>query len=82
MSQLLKEAHTMLDEIPEDKIIFLIEIMRGLKGLYSSPRKSSELSDAQKAYIELENFRKPSDVDRDYKEELAKVLEGKYENIG
>ena len=34
MTRMLKDAHDLLDRMPEDKLPFLVEIMKGMNGLY------------------------------------------------
>ena len=45
------------------------------------PKGDQRTERAQKAYQELQHYRKSSRVERDYKAELAEALEEKYENI-
>ena len=35
MTQIRQDAIKLLEQIPEDKIIFIIQIMEGIKGLYT-----------------------------------------------
>ena len=36
MTQLRKDAMDLLERIPDDKLIFVIQIMQGMNGLYAS----------------------------------------------
>lgn len=36
MTRLRMDAMELLDQIPEDKLVFVIQIMQGVKGLYTN----------------------------------------------
>ncbi|MDY2628039.1 MAG: UDP-N-acetylenolpyruvoylglucosamine reductase [Lachnospiraceae bacterium] len=42
MTQLRKDVMELVDQIPEDKLIFVIQIMQGMKGLYEGSGNSKE----------------------------------------
>ena len=46
-----------------------------------SAKNDDSMSVEQKAYEDLQQFRRCSDVEIDYKEELAQALEEKYASI-
>lgn len=75
MTSLRKDAFDLLNQIPEDKLIFVIQIMKGIEGLYAADNKSEK----EKAFECLETMRKkvPS---FDYDKELADYREEKYGN--
>lgn len=64
MTKLRQDALSLLEEIPEDKLVFIIQIMEGVAGLYGQKENQRE-----KAFQTL-----------DYKEELASYREEKYGN--
>ena len=76
MTSLRKDAIELLEQIPEDKLIFVVQIMKGIKGLYA---KNTSI-EKEKAFERLEQLRKKV-PDIDYDKELAEYREGKYENI-
>ncbi|EET58105.1 hypothetical protein BRYFOR_09943 [Marvinbryantia formatexigens DSM 14469] len=77
MTKLRQDAITLLNEIPEDKLVFIIQIMEGVAGLYGQDDERRT-----KAFQTLERLRKTDVVDLDYKEELASYREEKYGNAG
>ena len=76
MTNLRKDAIELLEQIPEDKLIFVVQIMKGIKGLYAENTSIEK----EKAFERLEQLRKKV-PDIDYDKELAEYREGKYENI-
>ena len=76
MTKLRRDALTLLEEIPEDKLVFLIQIMEGVAGLYGKNKTGHE-----EAFQTLERLRKKEPVNLDYKEELASYREEKYEIV-
>lgn len=80
MTMLQEQAIDMIKKLPDDKIYYVVNILEGIEGLFME--NDSERADrAQKAYYELQRYRKSSLVDRDYKAELAEALEERYANI-
>ena len=80
MTMLQEHAIDMIKKLPDDKIYYIVNILEGIEGLFMS-KDSQRTERAQKAYQELQHYRKSSPVERDYKAELAEALEEKYENI-
>lgn len=80
MTMLQEQAIEMIKQLSDDKIYYIVSILEGIEGLYSV-RGSQEKAKAQKAYQELQQYRKSSPVERDYKAELAEALEEKYARI-
>ena len=76
MTRLRQDAIELLEQIPEDKLIFVVQIMKGIKGLYAENTSIEK----EKAFERLEQLRKKV-PDIDYDKELAEYREGKYENI-
>nr|WP_305135950.1 UDP-N-acetylenolpyruvoylglucosamine reductase [uncultured Schaedlerella sp.] len=79
MTQIRQDAIKLLEQIPEDKIIFIIQIMQGLKGLDTD----EDMRQREEAFLHLEKMRKKV-PDLDYDRELAEYREEKYglANIG
>jgi hypothetical protein len=83
MSDIKKRAIEMLEELPDDKVVYVIEILNGLKGLYEDDAKETDkLTEEQLALKGLNQYRGRVSADIDEKEELAKAREEKYANIG
>lgn len=73
MTQIRQDAIKLLEEIPEDKIIFIIQIMQGIKGLYAN----DDAKQREEAFLYLEKMRKKV-PDLDYDKELEEYREGRY----
>ena len=73
MTQIRQDAIKLLEQIPEDKIIFIIQIMQGLKGLYAD----DDMGQSEDAFLQLEKMRKKV-LDLDYENELAEYREERY----
>lgn len=73
MTQIRKDAIKLLEQIPEDKIIFIIQIIQGMKGLYTD----DDMKQREEAFMDLEKLRKKV-PDLDYDKELAEYREGRY----
>ena len=67
-----KEAMEMLERIPEDKVIFILQIMQGVNGLYNDNQ-----SERKEAFARLEQLRRRGTV-ADYDAELVSYREEKY----
>ena len=72
MTSLRRDAHSLLEQIPEDKLTFVIQIMQGVNGLYQDDRKERE-----DAFNRLERIRRKNN-NLDYDAELASYREEKY----
>ena len=72
MTNLRKDAYSLLEKIPEDKLIFVIQIMQGVSGLYQDDKQERE-----DAFSRLEQMRRRND-NLDYDAELASYREEKY----
>ena len=79
MTQIRRDAIKLLEQIPEDKIIFIIQIMQGIKGLYTD----DDMQDREEAFLHLEKMKRKV-PDLDYDKELTAYREEKYgaANIG
>ena len=80
MTMLQKQAIDIIKKLPDDKICHVINILEGIEKLFPA-KEEAELEKSQKAYQELQKYRKSCSVDRDYKSELAEALEEKYAGI-
>ena len=80
MTVMQERAFEMIKRLPDDKVYYIVRMLEGIEGLI--PENVMEVSTVeQKAYENLQKFRKCSDVEIDYKAELMQALEDKYEGI-
>lgn len=72
MTAIRKEAIEMLERMPEDRVVYIWQILQGINGLYNN-----EQSERKEAFAKLEQLRKNGTV-INYEEELASYREEKY----
>ena len=77
MSEKKREALELLEQMPEDKVDFVIEFIRQLE---IEPKRKEELSPKMQAFQRLEALRKQTipNTDLDYDKELAEARDKKY----
>lgn len=75
MTKIRQDAIALLEQIPEDKVIFIIQIMQGLKGLY----ENDDIKQREEAFQQLELMKKKV-PDFNYQKELEEYREEKYNN--
>lgn len=73
MTKIRQDAIKLLEQIPEDKLIFIIQIMQGMNGLY----KEDDMKEREKALRSLERLRRKM-PEIDYDRELREYREEKY----
>ena len=72
MTAIRQTAIRELDKLPEDKVIFILQIMQGINGLYTDSQQ-----ERKEAFAQLEQLRKKGTV-ADDTAELASYREEKY----
>ena len=72
MTSRRQEAIELIEKLPEDKLIFIIQIMQGVNGLYNDNQ-----SEKREAFSKLESLKKKGTI-TDYDTELASHRELKY----
>ncbi len=77
MTIMQERAFEMIKRLPDEKIYYIVQILEGMEGLTSQAVQGA-MTREQRAYENLQKFRKCSDVEIDYKAELAQALEEKY----
>lgn len=77
MTALRKDAYSLLDRMPEDKLAFLVDIMKGVEGL-TPPKQAAGNSPAFRRLMAL---RRPI-PDLDEAKELAQWREEKFGHAG
>lgn len=78
MTMLQEQAIDLIKKLPDDKIYHVINILEEIERLFPM-KDETGLEKSQKAYQELQQYRKSSSIERNYKAELAEALEEKYE---
>ena len=73
MTTLRKNAMDLLEQMPEDKLYFIVQIMQGVKGLYGTEKQAAK----DKAIEKKEGIRKKV-PELDYDKELENYREEKY----
>lgn len=76
MTKNRQDAIEMLKNMPEDKIIFIIQMMEAIQETHDD-----DTSQRKEAFEHLQNMRKKV-IDLDYDNELAAYREEKYGNAG
>lgn len=72
MTAIRQTAFRELEKIPEDKVVFILQIMQGVNGLYTDNKPERE-----EAFAQLELLRKKGTVTDD-DAELASYRDAKY----
>lgn len=72
MTALRQSAIKELEKLPEDKVVFILQIMQGVNSLYNDNQ-----SEREEAFAKLEQLRRKGTV-TDYDAELASYREEKY----
>lgn len=80
MSEKKREAFALLEQMPEDKVDFVIEFIRRLE---IETKSKEELSPKMQAFQRLEALRKQTipNMELDYDKELAEARDEKYGRI-
>lgn len=79
MTVIQEQAIEIIKNMPDEKIYYVINILKGIDGLYPA-KEVYGIEKSQAAYENLQHFRKLGITDRDYKAELANAWEEKYES--
>lgn len=80
MAALKERAVDMINRMPEEKLYYVVQLLESVEGLSENIAKGVKTPE-QRALEDLQRFRKRSDVEIDYKAELAKAREEKYADI-
>lgn len=75
MTAFRKDAMDLLEKMPEDKLYFIVQIMKGVNGLYGTDEQEAR----DRAFEKLENLRRKA-PEIDYDKELEDYREEKYGN--
>ena len=80
MTMLKQRAVDMISRMPEEKLYYVVQLLESVEGL-SENTVNGVKTPEQRALEDLQRFRKRSNVEIDYKAELAKAREEKYAGI-
>lgn len=80
MTAMKERAIDMISRMPEEKLYYVVQLLESVEGLSENIEKGTKTMQ-QRALEDLQRFRKQSDVEIDYKAELAKAREEKYAGI-
>lgn len=81
MTDVKEKAIELITELSDDKVVYIIQILQSLKGLYGQTDSTmSNDWDKEKAFESLEKLRKKI-PELDYEKELAESGEERYANI-
>ena len=69
MTALRKDAMELLEKMPEDKLYFIVQIMKGVNGLYGTDEQKAR----DRSFEKLENLRRKA-PEIDYDKELEDQL--------
>lgn len=78
MSAMLDRAISMISDMPEEKLYYVVQLLESVEGL--SDIRGTETQE-MKALKDLQRLRRKIDIDIDYKAELEEARNIKYENI-
>ncbi len=80
MTMLKERAVDIISRMPEEKLYYVVQLLESVEELSENTVKGVKTPE-RKALEDLQRFRKKSNIEIDYKAELAKAREEKYENI-
>lgn len=80
MTVMKERAIDMISRMPEEKLYYVVQLLESVEGLSENTEKGVK-TPQQRALEDLQRFRKRSEVEIDYKAELAKAREEKYAGI-
>ncbi|WP_320958539.1 dihydrodipicolinate reductase [Enterocloster asparagiformis] len=79
MTQLREQAIEMIKEIPEDKIIYVVNILKNVRDLSGQPQADGTQEMERGLLLEqLKQYRGRLSEDFDYKKELEEARDEKY----
>lgn len=82
MTMLREQAIEMIKEIPEDKIIYVWNILKNVKDLSEESRQEDHSIEKAQAVQNLQKFKGRLPDTFDYKKELEQAREEKYADFG
>lgn len=80
MTVMKQRAIDMISRMPEEKLYYIVQLLEGIEGLSENKADGFETPE-QRALKDLQRFRKRSDIEIDYRAELAEARKEKYADI-
>lgn len=80
MTVMKQRAIDMISRMPEEKLYYIVQLLEGIEGLFENKADGFETPE-QRALKDLQRFRKRSDIEIDYRAELAEARKEKYADI-
>ena len=80
MTMLKERAVDIIKRMPEEKLFYVVQLLESVEELSENTKKEG-MTLEQRSLEDLQRFRKKSDVEIDYKAELAEAREEKYASI-
>lgn len=81
MSVMLDRAISMISDMPEEKLYYVVQLLESAQGLSENAPNGIDTPE-MKALKDLQRFRRKSTVEIDYKAELTNARKSKYVGIG
>ncbi len=81
MTALRREAIQLVEQMPEDQMLHIVQYIRSLIGKGANDEwisQNAEVTPKMKAFLELEELLVPISQELDYKKELAEARDEKY----
>ncbi len=81
MTRIKKKAVEMIQRMPDEKMVYVIDILQNIEALSGDGEKADRnIQKSRDAFLKLKQFRKTLPADFDYKSELARARDEKYES--
>ena len=80
MTVLKERAVDIIRRLPEEKLFYVVKLLESVEELSEDTTIGSKTPE-RRALEDLQRFRRRSDVEIDYKAELTKAREEKYEGV-
>ena len=80
MTMLKERAVDIIKRMPEEKLFYVVQLLESVEELSKNTKKDG-MTLEQRALEDLQRFRKKSEIEIDYKAELAEAREEKYASI-
>ena len=81
MTTARSEAIHIVSELPEICMHDVLNILRGIRNVYSHQKSAMGEKGATNAYENLQKYRREGTIDMDYDKILTEELMAKYENL-
>ena len=76
-SVMLENAHKIIDQIPQDKMVYVLQFLESAKGLFAQPAEDDQAK-RDAAFEKLKQFQGIISADDDFEQEKQNYLDEKY----